>query len=180
MERAETIKLFAIFKTAYPRFFISQDKTEARLQIDLWSELLGDLPFSVIDAAVKRLILDSPYPPAISDVRRKAIEIMKPQQMTAAEAWEEVNRVLDRFGYYRQVEAMQSIPPLAARVVRAMGFNTLCLTQNISVERAQFLRMYEQFAGREQDNTLLPDKLKMQIQAIVGNLGQGGRLTNGS
>lgn len=170
MERAETIKLFAIFKTAYPRFFISQDKAEARLQIDLWSELLGDLPFSVIDAAVKRLILDSPYPPAISDVRRKAIEIMQPARMTAAEAWEEVNRALDKYGVYQQADAMQSMSPLAARVVRAMGLNTLCLTQNISVERAQFLRMYEQFAGREQSEALLPDSVKKLIAGVAKEL----------
>lgn len=66
---------------------MSQNKDETRLQLDLWTELLGDLPYQDVVAAVKKLILDNPFPPAISDVQRKTIEIMRPQIDTTPKSY---------------------------------------------------------------------------------------------
>lgn len=80
MERAETIKLFALFKIAYPRFYISQDKTETKLQIDLWTELFSDIPYAAVEAAAKKHILSSVHPPTIAEIHGEAVKIMCPPQ----------------------------------------------------------------------------------------------------
>lgn len=169
MERAETIKLFAIFKTAYPKFFVSQDKSEALLQIELWTELFSDIPYLVVETAVKRLILESPYPPAISDVRKLAVEIMQDpsDKNDVATAWGEVMRAIKYYGYYRLQEALASMSPITAKVVVLMGWEEICTTEEIGVTRGQFMKMYDAYKRRENQEALLPDELKQTIRQIA-------------
>jgi hypothetical protein len=166
VEKTEALKLLALLKTAYPRFFISNDKTEVELQVGLWQELLGDIPFPVLQTAVKKLMLESPYPPVISDVRRTAIEIVHPRRVTAAEAWGEVLGAIRKYGQYRPDAAMASLSPLTAKIVRAMGFIDLCLSENAVADRAHFLRMYEEVAARENKETVLPESLRVALKGF--------------
>ncbi len=166
MKKTETIQLLAVISAAYPNMQV----TEATVSI--WHELLEDLDFNVALAAVKKLILESPYPPAISDVRKRAMEIMTPpeEKIDAAEAWGEVEQAIRYFGSYREVEALASMSPRVAKVVRWIGWREICLSEEPGVVRGQFLKMYQQVAEREQKEKLLPKNLQNEIQKIAGKM----------
>ncbi|MBS3938486.1 MAG: hypothetical protein KGZ50_07945 [Peptococcaceae bacterium] len=166
MKKTEVLRLLALLKVAYPRFFVSNDKAELELQAGLWQELLGDIPLPVLQVATKKLILESPFPPTISDVRRVATEIMRPRKHNMADAWGETLGAIRKYGQYRPDEAMASLSPLTAKVVRAMGFIDLCLSENAVADRAHFLRMYEEMATKELKETALPDNLRVALQTI--------------
>jgi len=178
VERSETIKLFAIFKTAYPRFYVSQDRDETRLQIDLWTELLRDIPFAVIETAVKKLILESPHPPTISDVRKQIAEILQdPSNKDAAEAWGEVMRAIKNYGYYKPQEALASMSDRAAEVAKIIGWQEICTGEELGVTRGQFVKMYEMLTKRDKQEMVLPDGLKRAIRQIAE--GQNLKLVEG-
>ena len=164
MTKEQMSKLLAVLAAAYPRF----EPDEFTLAI--WYEMLGDLEYSVTSLAVKQCLLQSTFPPSISEIRKAAVKIMYPAKRTAAEAWEEVNRALDKFGYYRQQEAMDSLSPLPARVVRMIGFGKMCLSENLGVERGQFCRMYDEMESQAGEEILLPDKMRAQIAAVASRL----------
>lgn len=173
MKKTETVQLLAVVNAAFPNMQV----TEATVK--LWHELLGDLDFNLAIAATKKLILESSYPPTIADIRKRAAEIMTPQEIDAAEAWGEVERAIRKYGYYCESEALESMSPQVARVVRYIGWREICLSEEPGVVRGQFLKMYQQVSEREQKMRLLPQSLRDEIQKLAGHMkfitgGSGG------
>lgn len=169
MTKAETVKIFAVLTAAYPRFDTFKNKESLRPVVGLWNEMLADIPFSVVELAVKKLILESPYPPTIADVRKRAVEIMTPpeDQIDGVEAWGEVMRAIKHYGYYREAEAMESMSPKAAKVAKYMGWQEICHSEQTGVIRGQFLKMYEIVANRERQDRLLPLDMREEIQRLA-------------
>lgn len=163
MNKTEVGKLLSVLSAAYPRFEPDE------LTLTVWHEMLGDLEYPIASLAVKTCMLQNTFPPSISEVRKAAVKLMHPQKQSASEAWEIVNRALDKHGYYGQVEAMESLPPLVARVVRVIGFSKMCLSENLGVERGQFMRLYDEMSRGQDEEYLLPEKMKAQI-AQIGRL----------
>lgn len=162
MDRVETGKLLAIMSAAWPNFEVDKAKHA------IWHEMLGDVEFEIVQVALKKLILESPYPPSIADVRRQVVEIMTPpgDQMEPAEAWGAVLQAVRQWGYYREGEALKSLPDRVARVVRMMGWQELCASEEPDVVRAQFMRMYDQIRTRDNRVALLPQALRVEIKAL--------------
>jgi len=166
LKKTETVQLLAVINAAFPNMQV----TEA--MVSLWHELLGDLEFNLAKAAVKKLLLESPYPPSIADIRKRAAEIITPpeERIDASEAWGEVIRAIHRYGYYRQEEALASMSPRTAKVVRYMGWQEICLSEEPSVIRGQFLKMYNIVTEREKQERLLPASLKEEIQKLTDGM----------
>lgn len=166
MTKAETVKLLAVINAAYPNMQISE------ATVSVWHELLGDLDINLVLAATKKLILESPYPPTIADIRKRAVEIMTlpEDRIDAAEAWGEVEKAIRWYGYYREAEALASMSPRTAKVVRYIGWQNICLNEEPGVVRGQFLKMYAQVAEREQKELLLPIDLRQSIQILSGRM----------
>lgn len=158
--KREMAQILAVLAAAYHNFTVDE------IKVEVWHSMLGDLDYEVVQIAIKKCILESQFAPSVSEVRKTATVLMNPHHLSAAEAWEQVNQAIDRYGYYNQALAIKSMPPLAARVVRAIGFSRLCLSENLSVERGQFFRLYDQLSQQEQSELLLPDALKEQIAQI--------------
>lgn len=166
MKPTETIQLLAVINAAFPNMQV----TEA--MVNLWHELLGDLDFDLAKAAVKKLLLESPYPPSIADIRKRAAEIITPpeERIDASEAWGEVIRAIHRYGYYRQEEALASMSPRTAKVARYMGWQEICTSERPDVVRGQFMKMYETVANREKQERLLPASLRAEIKELVDSM----------
>lgn len=161
MTKIETAKLLAVLAAAFPRFEVDD------LKVQVWHEMLGDLDYSLANLAIKKLILESTFPPSIAEVRKAAMEILNPDVMTAAEAWGEVERAVRTYGYYQETKALASLSPRTAKVVRQIGWREICLNEDPGVVRGQFLKMYQQVQERDRREMLLPAGLRNQIQILA-------------
>lgn len=159
------------------------EKRLPKATLDLWFELLGDLPARVVLGAVKAHYATSEYPtlPAIGAVRKAAVALMHPAIPTAAEAWGQVEHEMRRVGWVGKPD----LSPLTARVVKAIGWQRLCASEDPGVERGQFLKMYDQMAQRDEHDAVLPDGLKPGAMAPalpegirrgLDAIGNGGRV----
>jgi hypothetical protein len=171
MTKKEMIVILAVLKEAYKDFQVTETK------INLWFNLLGDLDFKIVQVAVKKLILESPYVPTISDIRKQAIEIIHPS-IDATEAYGEVRRAIKEYGYDNAPEAFGSMSPLTRRVCEYIGWQNICLSEEPSIIRGQFLRMYSELREKEQKEMLLPEGLKKEMLELTENkklaLNKGG------
>ena len=165
MTKSETTKLLAMIVIGYPKFEIQE------LTAELWHELLGDIPFDVVKAAVKRIMLKSPFPPSIHDVRAEATAVVSPNEIDAAEAWGEVLRAVRNHGSYGEKEAMATLSPRARKVITWMGWREICMSEEVGVTRGQFLKMYGQVQERDKQDALLPEGLRLEGLKQIG----GGR-----
>ncbi len=132
--------------------------------------MLGDLDYSLASLAIKKLILENTFAPAIAEVRKAVMEILNPDGMTAAEGWGEVERAIRLYGYCRETEALESMSPRVAKVVKYIGWQNICLNEEPGVVRGQFLKMYAQVAEREQKELLLPAGLRNEIQRLASRM----------
>ena len=173
MNQRETIKIFVILTAAYPKFDTFQDPDKLDPIINLWAEMFSDVPYPVVEAAAKKLILESPYPPTISDVRKQIVDITtEPKdRIDGATAWGEVSRAIREYGWYNPDDAMQSMSPRAAHVARMIGWKEICTCEQPGVIRGQFIKMYDAYSSREKQEALLPERLQSVIQQI-GMAGQ--------
>lgn len=173
MTKGEVAKLLAVIAAAYPKFEVDD------IKVQVWHEMLGDLEYKMASLAIKKLILESTFPPSIAEVRKAAVEIQTPEQTTGAQAWGEVIKAIRNYGHYREEEALASLSPVTAQVVRYMGWREICLSEEPGVVRGQFLKMYHQVTEREQKMRLLPQSLRDEIQKLAGHMkfitgGSGG------
>jgi len=142
MKTSEAQKLVAVLKAAYPRQPIPPETTR------LYAAQLVDLPADIVERAVRDLIATTAYFPAIAEIRRRAAELQL-DAPPAWRAWEQVEencRAASRHagGVWEPYQPRWS-HPLIERVVRLLGgFWQLYDSDRLTVERAQFLRLYEQ------------------------------------
>lgn len=163
MVKAELCKILAIIAACFNNFTVDDIKE------NVWMEMFGDVPYQIAQTAVKKYILTGVYPPTVADIRKIISELTNPDIKDGAEAWGEVIKAIRGYGYYREEEAMESMSPLTAKVVKYMGFREVCMCEEVGVVRGQFLKMYEQVSKREKENNMLPESLQNQIRLIANN-----------
>lgn len=173
MTSSEFATLAAALKTAYMR-----DKFLATKEAyDLWFGMLGDLPYEAASNAVKRWILTEKWTPTIADIRERATQVMMPAIPDWSEGWEAVMNAIHRWGMHRESEALATLPEIARKTVKRIGWQNICLSEEIGVERANFRQIYDAIAERERKTAQLPPGLTASItqrQEIQG--GQYDRL----
>ena len=157
MVKSDVAKILAVIAAAYPRFEVNE------LTVQVWHEMLKDIEYSIAQLAIKKLILESTFPPAIAEVRKAVVSITTPGVASGVEAWGEVTKAIKNYGFYRQEDALASMSETTAKVVRYIGWQDICMAEEAGVIRGQFLKMYEQLASKENTTKLLPVEMQEQI-----------------
>ena len=169
MNKKETIQVITLMAGNYDSI-AQKDKTQKELMINTWYECLGDLDYNLVLQAVKKTIIESPYPPTIHDIRKNAINMINPtMQRTAIEAWNEAFKMICN-GIYMTQEEFEVHSPEVKRFfgnVRQVKELAQCDSDTINtVTKGQFLKQYEAITQSEQERRLLPPKM----QEFIGKL----------
>ena len=163
MTRQETIQVITLLAGNYDSI-ANKDKTQKQLMINTWQECLGDLDYRLVLEAVKKTMITSPYPPTIADVRKNAVEMLKPStQKTAIEAWNEAYKMICSGLYMTEEQFKMASPEVQKFFGNVRQVRELALTDaNIvnSVTKGQFLKQYEVIVNREKEQKLLPQSMQ--------------------
>ena len=168
MNKVETVQVITLLAGNYDSI-AKKDSTQKQLMINTWQECLGDLEYQLVLQAVKKTIIESPYPPTIHDIRKNAVEIVKPTtQRTGIEAWEEAYKMICNGSYMTQEEFESHSPEVkkffgSKEQLKAYATNT---EFNMDVVRSNFLKQYDVLVQRQKQEKLLPEKM----QNMIGNL----------
>jgi hypothetical protein len=165
MIMSEVSKILAVLTAAYLNFGIN----EAKLQ--LWNELLMDVPYPLAQAAIKKYICESPNPPTIADIRGVVANIMyyKEDEVDARDAWGEVMRCVSAYGSYNPEEAIEGMSRKTAEAAKKIGWREICLSENTSAVKDKFIRIYEDLEERERRERMLPEGLRLEIEGFEWN-----------
>lgn len=71
MTREETIKILSILKAAYPNSYKNMTKEEANGTVAVWTTQFADMPAEIVLHIINDCISESPFPPAISEVKHR-------------------------------------------------------------------------------------------------------------
>ena len=166
MTKVEIVKLMAWAAANFPHL---QEK-DLRPTAALWAKALEDVPYATAEAALLKVLSTSKFFPTVADLRVAVVDITSPRLPSAAEAWFEVTQAIGRYGYYRQEEALASLSPPVARVVRMLGWRDICCSEEPEILRAQFRKAYETQAERDREMMMLPKKIREMIQLVSANM----------
>lgn len=177
MSRDEFLKIADAIKTYYP----SEKLLPNKAALELWYQELKDLPYGVANAALRRHVNTSPFPPAIADLRKGAAGMQK-EPGSWSSGWEQFQAAVRKFGFYQQEDALNSMDGITRKVVRRLGWKELCMSENLMQDRANFRMIYEQEEKQDGEWAALPGNLQAQIKRLqedgsaprIGGAGTGG------
>lgn len=144
--------------------------------LEVYFDLLGDLDFEVLMVAARRVVLEHKYPtfPSVAELRAAAVESARGQvsEFSPAEAWALAWRVAcdtdpECDGSFDRACKRAKAPPLVVEAIRTFGLNSLCYGEDPQgVVRGQFLKVFEQLAGRDRRAALLPPQTRAALADI--------------
>lgn len=153
--------IVAALTSNYSRFEI---KNQA--QFEFWYSMLNDIPYDQLIIAVKKYCAENKFAPTVADLREAFVSVKESPVLDHNEAWGLIQRAIRNFGVYRPEEAIASLPPTVARVMKNMNYKELCMSENQMADRAHFIKMYTAFVGREQKDKQIPGPLKEEVEMI--------------
>ena len=162
MTKQDICALVALAASSNPTM---QSKDPAPI-VAAWSLMLADLDPVVAKAAVIKVCRESDYFPSVARIVAAAEELDPRNEKlpTAAEAWEEVEKLIIQFGPYR---APQYSCDTVRRAVRAIGWLQLCCSETPAADRAHFLKLYESMRSKHKEQKEIEQVMKI---AGVGDL----------
>ena len=153
MTKPEFAMIAVAVKSAYPASKIMADDAS----MEFWYRMLKDLNGKVVENAVMEHISTSVYPPNIAEIRNLCMERCKPPVLSFDEAWGVVQRAMSEYGWYHPQEAFALMDDLTVSVVKNLGWNRLCQSENPTADRANFREAYEAKAREAVNSNMLPD-----------------------
>lgn len=162
-------KEFAIIASALRTYYPKENILPNDKALDLWYEQLKDIPYEVCEAALNKWVAINKWSPSIADLREQAAELTQDEVKPWGYAWGLVVQSFGTYGYYKEAEAMESFDDLTRVCVQRIGYRNLCLSDNITADRANFRQIYEQEAERRKKDAQIPPRLK----ALISNMHLG-------
>jgi len=133
----------------------------------LWQKMLNDVPYDLAEKALCKILITARYWPTMAELR-EAVDSLRPPITgipPVDEAWEEVCRNLSPYQQHTW-----SHEAISKTVQRLGGIRSIGESENISVVRAHFFKLYEILVARERD-TVLNNKVislteRMEIKCL--------------
>lgn len=122
-------------------------------QVSVWYNFFRDLPLERFNLAIVRIIEKDRYFPTIAEIRQELAMIENPNlQLDAAEEWAKVTDAIRYYGTYRADEAIASMNPVTAAVVKRMGgFGDLCRAEDVEWRRKSFMSIFKETLDRQKE-----------------------------
>lgn len=179
MTREETIKILAVLRAAYPRFYAGMGKAELENIVSLWQGSFAE-PYSMVSASVKILIEsdEKGFPPVIGQVKAKIRLLTQREDMTEAEAWSMVSKAV-RNGLYGSAEEFDKLPPPLQKLVGSpsqLRERAMMDSETVnSVVASNFQRSYKVIAAREAEVAKLPEDVRQLVGLLGGSMSDSER-----
>lgn len=98
----------------------------------------------------------------IALIRENAI----PKGLTAGEAWAEILEKISSVGSWGYPKFAN---PLINEAVSCIGWRSMCMSENISIERAHFLKVFESLSTRKRNEDLT---ISHDVKGLINSISQ--------
>ena len=159
MDKQEFAKFAMALKTYYPK----EPLLPNAAAVELWHRQLMDIDYNLAETVLNKWVAVNRYAPTIADIRNEAANISIGEIPDWGEGWEQVFHAIHYYGIYRAPEALDSLDSITRKTVERLGFNNICLSENITADRANFRQIYEAIAERQKKENQIPTATKERI-----------------
>lgn len=164
MNKKEFSKIAAAINTYYPREKPFPNNEAAQL----WFEEFKDYSYEDVVCGLRRHVNTSKWCPTIAELKEAIVSNVAGER-DWGESWNECLNAISKYGQYREAEALANMTPITRLVVTRIGYKELCRSEDITLDRANYRKIYAQVTTNEYERAALPVSLQKQI-ASIGNL----------
>lgn len=157
MTKQEFATLVVAMQTMYGEDFIGTEQ-----ELDVWYALLHDLDYQILSKALQQYMLTNKFKPTVAELREIYAELVSPTISDWSEGWEKVSRTIGHYGMYQEEAAMESFDEVTREVVKRLGFQNICLSENIVADRARFAEIYQAIQRRK--------RIEVNVESALPNL----------
>lgn len=142
MDREQFIKGLKYLGIAYNKEFTEEQAT-------VWYDFFKNENFDDFRNAVKRIIPKKQFLPSIAELKQEITLLKNPVlQLKADEEWDKCINTIRKYGRYRKDEAMAALSEHNRNIIRQIGFERICNSENIEWER----RLFNELFNNKQDS----------------------------
>ena len=145
----------AIFVKSFP------DKV---FDTDVMWEFLQDLEDEDFLEAISKIVMSTKEINRATNLIALIREFAIPEDMTAGESWGQVLKQIQSVGSYNRPSFKDQI---TSDCVDFIGWRNLCMSENISIERAHFLKMHDTISKRERIESLTTSH---DVKNLINNI----------
>lgn len=177
MTMQETLQTMSVLRAAYPHFYAKMSTEDANAAVKLWSTILKDYPYNVVNAAIVALISTrtSTFPPVPGEVVNQIHKLTDPKKMDGGEAWCLVKTAL-RNSLYGFHEEFTKLPPSVQRAIRSENqlreWAMMEASEIDTVVASNFQKAYRITEARDEEWQRLPSS----VRSFVAGMLEGGAL----
>lgn len=158
---------FSAFASALRTYYAKENLLPNKQAMELWYQALKDLAYPVATAALGKWSQTNRWSPTIADIRETAADIANPDSGEDwSIGWGKVLKAISRYGWSRPEEALATLDETSRAAVRCLGWQNLCMSEKISVDRASFRQTYEMMKKREKEQRQISPEVLGMIQAV--------------
>ena len=135
---------------------IAYNKEMTQEQTEVWYDFFKNDDYEAFRSAVKRIIPKKQFMPSIAELKQELVHITNPVlQLNVDEEWGKVLEAIRKYGYYRSLEALDSLNEYTRKIVLMIGWRRLCTSENIEWERKTFKELFNNKQENYEDAALL-------------------------
>lgn len=157
---------FLIFSKAMKTFFPKDNLLPTKEAMDLWFDMLQDIPYPVAEIALKKHVATSKWPPSIAEIRELSAGVTNPELPDWTEAWEKARKAVRKFGSYQEEQALEWLDPTTREAVKRFGYVDLCMMEEPEVAKAHFRDVYNIVATRKKTDAQLPFVIMEMVEDV--------------
>lgn len=163
MNKKEFSVIAVGLKAAYPRFsFLSTDD-----EMEFWYLMLKDIDYRIAENAAMEHISTSTFPPSIAELRKLCAERCTRAIPSFDEAWGTVQKAISSCGRDQPDKAYAMMDEMTVSIVKNLGWNRICLSENPETNRANFRIAYEEKAKQRQTARQMPGFVEQRKQQLI-------------
>lgn len=165
-----TFKEFGYIADAIKTYFPRDNVLPTEHAMSLWYDGLKDLPYQIVNIALKKYVQTNRFAPTIADIREQVAQLNQNNQnddLNETEAWSLVLKAIRRSTYYSE-EEFSKLPEIIQRTVgtpkQLREWATLedVDGKTLTVLQSNFQRTFRVEQQRERErNKLSPDVLRL-------------------
>ena len=137
--------------------------------LKLWYAMLKDIPHEVLSVAVQKYMSTNKFPPTIADLRELSASITNEPVNDWGAGWGTVQNYIHKYGQYQEATALENMDETTRKVVKRIGWYSLCVSENPELDRANFRMIYENVSKDKRTSNALPEKLQLKINVLTDN-----------
>lgn len=151
MNEKDFTQAMAILGLAYNKEFTPE-------QVSVWYEFFHDTNLDVFKQAIKRITSKEKFLPSIAQIKEEIALMQNPiLQLNADEEWDKCITTIRKYGRYRKEQAMAALSEHNRNIIRQIGFERICNSENIEWERRLFNELFNNKQDSYEDALLLSE-----------------------